>query len=67
MNYNFQICNIIPVLAALIMTLVQLNIQHKSAEIVRTMVFISPDTLQNTSQIGADTARERNRRETGID
>lgn len=29
-NYNFQICNIIPVLAALIMTLVQLNIQHKS-------------------------------------
>lgn len=26
-NYNFRICNIIPVLAALIMTLVQLNIQ----------------------------------------
>lgn len=58
-NYNFQICNIIPVLAALIMTLVQLNIQHRSAEIVKTMAFISPDALQNTSKLEQTQARDR--------
>lgn len=51
-NYNFQICNVIPVLAALIMTLVQLNIQHTRTEMefYLTMAFISLD-IQNTSRI----------------